>query len=106
MSGSVRALLGEIRLDVEQLYGPRLRGVYLFGSHARGEADAESDVDILVVLDRVERPALEIARTSLLISAASPRHRLSVSRVFVPEAEWERGSSNFLQNVRDEAVAA
>ncbi len=28
--------------------------VILFGSHARGDADAYSDVDLLVVLDRVE----------------------------------------------------
>jgi predicted nucleotidyltransferase len=34
------------------LYGPDLAGVVVFGSWARGEAADDSDVDLLVVLDR------------------------------------------------------
>lgn len=34
------------------LYGPRLAGVVVFGSWARGEAGDASDVDLLVVLER------------------------------------------------------
>ena len=36
-------------------FGARLRSVRLFGSYARGEAHEESDVDCLVLLDRVDR---------------------------------------------------
>jgi antitoxin ChpS len=32
------------------LYGERLRGVYLFGSRARGDHTAESDADVAVIL--------------------------------------------------------
>jgi predicted nucleotidyltransferase len=45
-------------LDVSD--GARLKGVYLFGSYARGEAGEESDVDVLIVLDRVESYSQEI----------------------------------------------
>jgi predicted nucleotidyltransferase len=38
-----------------------LRAVYLFGSHARGEAKAESDVDLCIVAEGAERQ-LEAAR--------------------------------------------
>jgi predicted nucleotidyltransferase len=38
-----------------------LRAVYLFGSHARGDARADSDVDLCVVADGAERQ-LEAAR--------------------------------------------
>ena len=34
-----------------ELHGPRLAGVVVFGSWARGEAADGSDVDLLVVLD-------------------------------------------------------
>ena len=33
--------------QLERIYGSRLRGVYLFGSWVRREADADSDVDIM-----------------------------------------------------------
>jgi predicted nucleotidyltransferase len=38
-----------------------LRAVYLFGSHARGEAGPDSDVDLCLVADGAERQ-LEAAR--------------------------------------------
>jgi uncharacterized protein len=38
-----------------------LRAVYLFGSHARGDAGAESDVDLCIVAEGAERQ-LEAAR--------------------------------------------
>jgi hypothetical protein len=40
--------------DLRQMYGGRLRAVLLFGSWARGDAHPDSDIDLLVVLDRVE----------------------------------------------------
>jgi len=64
MAERVESLLRELRGELEAIYGPRLRGVYLFGSRATGEAGAESDVDVLIVLDRLDRYGVEIERTA------------------------------------------
>ena len=45
----MREVLGELKEEVERLV-PGAR-VYLFGSYARGEGTAASDVDVLVVVE-------------------------------------------------------
>ena len=42
--------LREIRSRLEAAHGDRLCGVVLYGSEARGEAGADSDIDVLVLL--------------------------------------------------------
>ena len=106
MEPRVAELLEELKARLERLYGPRLRGVRLFGSYARGEADDESDVDVLIVLDRVDAYGDEIERTSELASRLSLRYDVSVSRVFVSQAAWSSGDTTFLRNIREEARPA
>ena len=43
-------LLKRIRSALEDAFGERLRGVILYGSEARGEAEPDSDIDLLVLL--------------------------------------------------------
>ena len=63
MSGQLQSLLRELRSRFEALYGPRLVRLVLFGSHARGDAEPGSDIDVLVVLEGPLRPGEEIHRT-------------------------------------------
>jgi predicted nucleotidyltransferase len=102
----LRSLLSDLRGGLQSLYQERLRGLYLFGSYSRGEEDPESDVDILIVLDRVERYGDEVERTSALVSSLSLQHGVSLSRLFVDERSWRDERGPFLENVRSEAIAA
>jgi predicted nucleotidyltransferase len=43
-------LLGQAKAALQEAFGKRLKGVILYGSEARGEADPDSDVDLLVLL--------------------------------------------------------
>lgn len=103
---NVRELMSQLRTGLVELYGARLKGVFLYGSYARGMADQESDVDVLIVLDHIERYGLEINRTSDLVSSLSLHYGLSISRVFLSHNDWVSRDTPFLANVRGEAVPA
>jgi predicted nucleotidyltransferase len=97
----------ELKRELMHVYGPRLRGVYIFGSYARGTAaPAESDLDILIVLDEIPRYGAEIEWTGELASRVSLAYDVTVSRVFVSEHDWNNRQSPFLDNVREEALLA
>jgi predicted nucleotidyltransferase len=83
----VITLLRELREGLATLYGDRLKSVYLFGSHARGDAREGADIDVAVVLrgpvDRWE----ERERTNELFSDLSLREDCLLSALFVSEEE-------------------
>ena len=106
LAGWVRELLVAFKEGLERLYGERLEGLYLFGSHARGEAELDSDVDLAVVLDKVPDYGREIRRTSELTATLALEHEVSISCVFMSRADWLRAEGPFLANVRSDAIAA
>ena len=106
MTNTIETLLTELRSGLDGLYRERLRGVYLYGSYARGEAGGESDLDVLIVLDQLDSYGAEIDRTSELVSGVSLKYGISVSRAFVSERDWQKGEGLFLANVREESIPA
>lgn len=101
-----RALLRKLKEGLQAIYGDRLKGVYAYGSYARGEEDDQSDLDILTVLECVDHYAVEIDRTGPRVSELSLKAGISISRVFVSEREWIAAETPFLASVREEAVPA
>ena len=106
MEDRIDLLVREFRDALGRLYGPRLRGVFLYGSYARGEADQESDVDILVILADFERYGEEVERTGYIGANLSLKYEVSISQVFLREHEWLHGESPFLANAREEVIPA
>lgn len=60
--------------------------VSLFGSYARGDADAASDVDLMVVASEFDDKAGEYLR----LKAAMGRLGVGVDRLLCTEAEFQR----------------
>ena len=102
----VKTLVDELKTGLQTIYGDRLKGIYLYGSYARREADPESDLDVLVVLDRIDNYSEEVDRTGQLGSDLSLKYNVSISKVYVSESSWLHGDTPFLSNVREEALAA
>lgn len=102
----LQEIIRELRRRLASSYGDRLRGLYVYGSYARGDARAGSDLDVLVILDEVKSYWDEIQRTSADNADLSLQHDLSISTIFTSEDRWQSGASPFLRNVREEGRAA
>lgn len=104
MGDKLTAILAELRRHFEALYGERLVCMILFGSQARGDAEAGSDIDVLVVLRGPVDPGQEIARTGEVTAALSLKHEVVISRVFISAEQFSEEQSPLLLNVRREGI--
>lgn len=91
--------------DLQALYGSCYRRVLLFGSWARGDAHPESDIDLLVVLDRVESPWEELRRMDEILWRHSYRADAVISAVPVGEDELAEAAHPLLIRAQAEGRA-
>ncbi len=103
-SAHIEAVLHDLHAGLDALYGERLVRLVLYGSHARGEATEESDVDVLAVLSGEVRPAAEIFQTSKLALDVGSEHDALVSIITVSEEAFEEKRYAFLRNVHAEGI--
>jgi predicted nucleotidyltransferase len=83
-------------------FGQRLRGVWLFGSEARGDATADSDIDLLVLLDGPVRQWQDLgcgieATYEVSMKLGRPIHPLPVAW-----GEFDRSDFSLYRTVRKE----
>src|SRR6185436_8470940 len=93
----IRKLMKELKQGLAEIYGDKLRAVYLYGSYARGDYRDGSDVDVTIVLRNYRK---EIDRTGKLTSNLSLEYGISISRVVTKEMQWKSSATPLLQNIR------
>ena len=103
---NLHPILIEFKHELRNLYGERLKDVILFGSYARGEAHAGSDIDVMVVLRGEVAPGREIDRMIDVITELNLKYSVLLSVVPVVEEKYLRWNSPLLLNVRREGVPA
>ncbi|MCM1425677.1 MAG: nucleotidyltransferase domain-containing protein [Eubacterium sp.] len=54
MSQTMSKLISEYVAKIQKIYGTHLRQVILYGSYARGDFHADSDVDMMLLVDLPE----------------------------------------------------
>ena len=104
MDASIQGILQELRRRFEQLYGDRLVHLVLFGSRARGDAEPDSDIDVLVVLNGPVNAGEEIGRTGGIIAEVSLENNVVISCVFMDRHRYEHKNGPLLRNIRKEGV--
>ena len=88
-------------------FGERLRVLKLYGSAARGDWSKDSDIDVLVVLDRVAKDDSDWL-VEKAFSSGVLGHGVVIQPVFMSEADFQKLKSRerrFAIEVEKEGVA-
>lgn len=82
-------------------FGGRLHRLVLYGSYARGEATPESDIDVLVVLDR-EPDRADREQAHEVMHHCADEYGLNVSPLVTHRERFETYNQPLYRNVREE----
>ena len=102
----LNVILPELKRALKKRYGDRLVKLVLYGSHARGEATEDSDIDVLVVLKEIGAGGAsgEMDSISDISCDISYRYDTLLTLFPVPEHKYNNYNSPLLLNVRKEGV--
>jgi predicted nucleotidyltransferase len=100
----IRKVAERLWAHLKEQYGSKVLHVILYGSHARGGATPESDVDMLVVVaDALDPWEVRRSLDGVLLDILLEEGCL-VSALVVPKGVYEGYNSPFMIQVRREGI--
>ncbi len=105
-AAELEQLLARLAKGLRALYGERYRGLVLYGSYARGEADEGSDVDVLLLLDGKVDFMKELRRAEPVTWPLCLEVVITISLLPVSVERYRTGADPFMLNVRKEGIRA
>lgn len=102
--GEVLRIVRELHGYLGKIYGDRLKGVYLYGSYARGDARDDSDIDVAVVLGGELKRWEEIDRTGDIISDLCLREDCIILANYITEKEFLERPFALYRNIAAEGI--
>lgn len=97
-------ILYQLRGYFTTLYGDRLERLILFGSQAREEADADSDIDVMVVLKGEVDAGAEIERTGEFVADLCLTYGVVICNIFIAANRYHTQESALIRNVIQEGI--
>lgn len=99
-----RPILEELELELRKIYKGRFKNLILYGSHARGKATEDSDIDVVAVIEGIKNPVTELGKLSGIISQISLKYDTLISLYPISTEDFENRNSPLLLNVRKKGV--
>jgi predicted nucleotidyltransferase len=105
MNAPLDTVLADLRAGLAALYGARLERVVLFGSRARGDAEPESDIDVMIVLREPADWRAEKDRYMGLATELSLKYDAVIMPFITDARTYADSDYSLYENVRREGVA-
>ena len=104
VNNPLKMILDRLKLELKNCYSDRLNQLILFGSQARGDAQPDSDIDVLVILRGDVNAGEEIEKTSYFIADLCLETDTVISCIFMAEDQFRNRSSPLLRNIQREGI--
>jgi predicted nucleotidyltransferase len=92
------------KVALESYYGSQLKGLILYGSVARNQADSMSDIDLLVLLSEPFDYFSELRQVIDVLYPIQLESEQLISAKPVPPDEFEHGSIQLYRNAKREGI--
>jgi predicted nucleotidyltransferase len=101
---TITEITQKCKATLEHYYGSHFKGLILFGSVARGQANPDSDIDLLVLLSHPFDYFDELRRIVELLYPIQLESDRLISAKPAPLDDFEHGGIQFYRNVKREGV--
>jgi predicted nucleotidyltransferase len=98
-SENIMPILSSFKEKASSIYGRKLKKVILYGSYARGIANQDSDIDLMIVLSEMESLFAEIERLTDIKFSIGLEHDVFISTNPVSEDIFSHSKLPFFKNV-------
>lgn len=90
--------------QLKTLYGQEIDQVIIYVSQARGDAEPDSNIDILIVLKQDFKHSEESNKISKLITELCLEHNTLISCALASSREFQDYNNNYFRNIRSEGI--
>jgi len=101
---TVNEVVKKCKMALESHYGAQLKGVILYGSTARNQADSMSDIDLLILLGQPFDYFSELRQVIDVLYPIQLESERLISARPVSLEEFERGSIQLYRNAKREGI--
>ena len=101
---TISEVVRKCKAALESHYGSQFKGLILYGSVARNQADLMSDIDLLVLLSKPFDYFSELRQVIDVLYPIQLESEQLISAKPVPPVEFERGSIQLFRNAKREGI--
>lgn len=102
----IKQIVADCKKVLESHYASQFRGLFLYGSMARGHGDESSDIDLLVLLSKPFNYFDELRKIIELLYPVQLKSDHLISAKPVAEDDFESGAIHLYRTAKRDGIAA